>query len=201
MTYPAPYPYTFYVPHPVTVTHINKTFPEHHFPLEHTRHGIAQGLRDFFNDTMPAPRADVRETLNSYFIDVEIPGVESKEAVMLKWTDDRTLLLEVAKKAKDIVEEIDESKAALKGDAGSQMKEATEKSPQSNVHHLVKERDLGKLVREFYFRTDINHDAMTTLLRNGVLEMVIPKSTETKAHKLVEVRHEPASPPMEIVHQ
>jgi HSP20 family molecular chaperone IbpA len=79
-----------------------KHFPEHHYPLEHTRHAIGRTIADIAHDfahswvsehAMICPRNDVRESVTTYYIDVELPGVADEKEMTLKWLGSQTLLL------------------------------------------------------------------------------------------------------------
>lgn len=182
-----PYP-MYFIPPPYSTTYVNKSFPEHHLPLEHTRHKIGHALHDWWSWDEPfrAPKADIRETLNNYYIDVELPGIQSKDQVKVKWTNNSTLLVEAIKGHIPIPEE--KELEAVEQPADSASKENDTKALEHRVHSLVRERDVGKVVRAFNFPIKVNHEDMTANLQHGMLILRVPKAEETKVeHKEVEV--------------
>src|SRR4051812_3082695 len=100
--YNQPWP-PHYLPDPWRTTLVPHHFPEHHYPLEKTRHALAGAfsaightLTHPLDEDPPihCPRADIQESEKFYYINVELPGVEGKEKVKLKWLSTRTLLLQ-----------------------------------------------------------------------------------------------------------
>jgi HSP20 family molecular chaperone IbpA len=63
------------------------------------------------------------------------------------------------------------------------------------THSLVKERTLGKLKRAFYFYVDVDRNTMTAYLRNGVLEITIPKRDGQHKEEHSEIKVEPHPEP------
>lgn len=166
------YPPTYYFSQPpYNLTHLSRTFPEHHLPFEHTWQSISHGLHNALavNEQFPSMKADVRETLHNYYIDVEIPGIESQEHLKLKWTNASTLLVEATKERKMIPETADE------------------KNP---VHQLVSERHVGCLIRALDFPVPVNREGLTAKLQYGLLSVVVPKAEDAKVqHVEVPVEH------------
>jgi hypothetical protein len=85
---------SFYYVYPPSLgypyTHVPQTFPEHHWPLEHSRNKVGHALHDFFvaepGSENHLPRADIRETPDKYSIDIELPGLEKIDKTAIKWT-------------------------------------------------------------------------------------------------------------------
>ena len=176
--------YYIYNRPPYDTTVVSQTFPEHHFPLEHTRHKVGHAISDFFSPFdgphFLTPRADIRETAKKFYIDIELPGVSSKDKVGVKWTNDMTLLVDVIIKRPEINEDQEElseaDKEARKG--------------QNAVHLLSHGRQIGQLVRSFYFSVEVEHETMEAKLAYGLLSIVVEKKPhEQKKAKTVEVEH------------
>ena len=106
--YPELYPSRLYVPDPWQTTWVPRHFPEHHYPFEHTRHALSHGLsqvghelsqigHDFLDGVsyrpVLSPRIDTQESQKAFYIDVELPGLESEEKMKLRWISSRTLLV------------------------------------------------------------------------------------------------------------
>ncbi|KIW03920.1 hypothetical protein, variant [Verruconis gallopava] len=207
-----PYPYYIYPPELYHVTYLNETFPEHHLPFYDARHKLASGLHNFWKDTWPQPKADVYETPKRYYIDVELPGVESKDQIKLRWTNSRTLYLEAEKRSrsfddatanepakpdekKEPAAQATDSTTPVKiqetGEGSTSTTKSKEHKPKHNVHALVRERDLGKLKRAFYFSVGIDREKMTAKLHHGMLEITLDKMDEDAPaeHHEVAIEH------------
>jgi len=207
-----PYPYYSYHPELWRTTFLDRSFPEHHLPLEHARHQIAEGVHDLFHDTYPGPKVDVRETLKSYYIDIELPGLESKDQIHLKWINSRTLFLEADKVNRSIAEDTDVlsstpdvSKSAAVDAAQSTGVQGTaesdkisekpkEKKPEHTFHYLTKERDLGKLKRALNFPIPVDREGMNAKLHHGILEITLTKKDDQQPekHDIVHIEHDGA---------
>jgi len=87
--------YPEYEFHPTT--HIDHTYPErghhlHHIPFPYLGQQVHRLLHDKDQD-IHIPKADVRETVSGFYIDVEVPGLKDKADITIRWTSMRTLLL------------------------------------------------------------------------------------------------------------
>jgi HSP20 family molecular chaperone IbpA len=177
MAYFTPYPPDMYF-----TTYLHQSFPEHHYPFEVTRHKMGNFIKSFQSEVpWQVPRADVSETKDAFFIDVELPGLENTEKLKLKWTNSRTLLVDA-----------DLDKPALLTTGSSTTTEAEEQgakpiNPDKEytnnapaIHVTVHERWHGHVVRAFFFPVDVDHSAIKTQLKAGVLRLMVPKTGETK---------------------
>ena len=168
-------PYAIYRLPSYASTYIDGTFPQHHWPFEHARQRIGAAMHDAFNPYVgvPAhtPRTDVLETIKKIYLDVELPGVKSKQDVTLTWTNSSTLLLEANIQRPEIKLDEDEIEKEP-GDKGSANKES---SNDSAVHLLRKERHLGKAARAFTFFVDVDTETMKATLVNGILYIILEK--------------------------
>lgn len=191
---PNAYPYS-YIPSRYKTTHLDRSFPEHHHPFESTRHRISQGFHNFYNitDNILSTRTDVRETLHNYYIDVELPDVELKDHLKLKWTNASTLIVEATKTRKDIAETVGTGPEGVTGESAGVTDKQTEAAKghvQDPVHLLVKEREIVSLARVFDFPIQVDREKMTAKLQHGLLAIVVPKIEEAKVeHKNVEIEH------------
>jgi len=220
-----PYPYYWTIPEDNNTVFLQHTYPEHHHHFPHARHALADLTHNFLKDSIPAPRADVRETREAFYIDVELPGIECREQIKLKWTNSRTLVLEAEKTSRAINEgpttgtaqestkppsatigkplrdNIEEVNSAPKNGAAQKVTngDATGEShgeheaPKTSIHYVLKERDLGKVVRAFHFSVSVCLDKMTAKLHHGMLEITVAKVEEEKVapeHEEVHVEHD-----------
>lgn len=153
------------------------------------------------NTDRHTPRSDIRETEHAFYIDVELPGVDSKEHLKLEWTSRRTLFLEArirrsnttiegAEIAQDVT-----SSAEDKADENGLYKLRSEAELQAEsskhaVHLTAAERKVGLLSRAFDFPVDVDRDAMKAKIQYGVLRIEVQKKESEKVEKkTVDVEH------------
>lgn len=167
-------------PHDMYYTsYLHKSFPEHHYAFENTRHKIGDYLRSFHvAKPWQIPNADVRETKNKFFIDLELPGIETTEKLKLKWTNSRTLLLEATAHRPSLP--ADELPASQEGTTKDvKTTEATDTTVEPDESHgchlILSERWFGSLTRAFHFPVDIDQDALKATLKAGLLHLIVPK--------------------------
>jgi HSP20 family molecular chaperone IbpA len=195
---PAPYP----------ETKIHETFPEHHWPLEQTSHNIGHAVKGWFapvDGTAPIHtlHADVRETQQKFYIDVEVPGLQKKD-LMVEWVNDASLLVTANIKRPDVEEEEEKEH-----DAGADVQNTDQKETSSGsikvadrhgpVHLLAHGRQLGRCANSFYFAVDVDHDTMEANLKNGLLRIQVNKKPHAqKPVREVEVKHHDAAKKMTV---
>jgi HSP20 family molecular chaperone IbpA len=184
---PAPYPETT----------IHETFPEHHWPLDHTGHKVGHALKGWLSPVegtapMRPLHADVRETQQKFYVDVEVPGLLKKD-LTVSWVNDASLLVSANIQRPDI-EEVTEKEAAAgeqsteqENSGGNDLKTAEHHGP---VHLLAHGRHLGPSAASFYFAADIDHDTMKANLKDGLLRIQVDKKPHAqKPAREVEVKH------------
>jgi len=180
-----------YSPPPFQTTYIDPTFPERHFPFEHTRHRIGSAISEinpFAGEKIEhiyTPHSDIRETAKKFYIDVELPGLTPKDNLEVRWIDnEKAIIVDATIKRPEIVEE--ESGEAVKAQPGEAKKDATEENP---VHVLTHERRVGRFVRSFDFGGEVNHETMDVRISNGLLRIILEKAPrKEKKAKTVEVQ-------------
>lgn len=215
--YGYPYP-PEYAPEPWRTTYIPRHYPEKHYPLEHFRHmvghtlsNVADGFVHPFGTEQPihTPRIDIRESKSKYYIDIELPGLEVKENLTIKWLNARTLLLET-KMERPKIEEDEPTGEQTNGNAAA-AEPSSEVITQSNKNRkddsnidendhtkgkdtalTVHERHIGGLARAFSFPTEVSHEQLEANLHAGLLRMKVPKKEINEVmpeHKEVKVKH------------
>jgi len=193
-------PFNSYFPDPYPTLYLQRSFPEHHAPFEHARHRISDIFEHAAEQIIRTPRADVRETAGNYYIDIELPGLESKEQLKLKWISTRSLLLNAHITRSSIDESsIDNTAggaasapAQTGGDSNSEQKpnRAKNEVPMTPVHLMIRERHIGEFARAFSFPVDIDREALTAKVKYGLLTITIPKIHSEKAEfKEIKVEH------------
>ncbi len=98
-----------------------------------------------------APRVDIRETDDALLVQAELPGIEKKD-IHLEVKDGILTLSGERRYEKDVKEE--------------------------NVHRV--ERAYGKFFRSFSLPTNVDADKVNAAMKNGVLEVRLPKRESAK---------------------
>jgi HSP20 family protein len=124
--------------------------------------GLNRMFEDFFNwmpwgedETTWAPRADIHETQNEYLVQLDLPGMDKKD-VKIKVEDDFLV---------------------ISGERKNEQKVDDEK------YHRV-ERYSGMFSRSFRLYKDVDAGKIKATFKNGVLEITIPKTEETKPKEI-----------------
>lgn len=124
--------------------------------------GLNRMFEDFFsltpwgeNEATWAPRADIHETQNEYLVQLDLPGLE-KQDVKIKVEDDFLVIT---------------------GERKSEQKVDDDK------YHRV-ERYSGTFSRSFRLYKDVDAGKIKATFTNGVLEITIPKTEETKPKEI-----------------
>jgi HSP20 family protein len=170
------HPYSgYYMPPPYQTYTIPR---QHHYPLEHARQSVSHAFGAFSHDALhpwgdnyplKTPHCDVRESKTAYYIDVEIPGLESKANVTLKWTNTNTLFIEAVTKRLPTPED----------------------GTPDAIHIVQAERKIGTYARAFTFPIAVSQDETSAKLAYGVVRLTVPKQAKAQSeHKVVEVEHE-----------
>ena len=149
------------------------TIPQYELPFAKQRKSIGHALHELatpWGEAMQTPHADVRETKSAYYIDIDFPGLDNKNSVVIKWTGKNTLFVEAITKRQDIPE-----------DDG---KEGTVKFVHAGRH-------VGNFARAFSFPIDVEQDKTTAKLAFGTVRLVVAKKSAAPVeHKQVPVEHE-----------
>lgn len=187
------YPYPEIEPYPTT--HVAHTYPEkghhlHHIPIPYLVNKAHKVFHD--HDTeVHVPKADIRETLKNFYLEVELPGIKDKSELHLRWTSTRTLLVTSKTHRPDIPEsELLDEQQPETGDATiTQAPDHQQTHPEQEAHvkrepHLtVHERPIGDMMRAFNFPIDVDRDNTHAKLDAGLLKIVVPKLVHGKAEE------------------
>jgi len=118
-----------------------------------------------------SPRFDVRETEDSYHLDGELPGIAQKD-INIEFTDAHTLVVKGRTEREYHTAEPKETT----GD------DTTETKP--SYHFWASERSVGEFQRTFTFPGRVDRDNVKASLKNGILSVVVPKSTASAIKKI-----------------
>jgi len=157
-----------------------------------------------------APRFDVKETKEAYELYGELPGIEQSN-VNIEWSDERTLTISghteknyESGKAADVAEpaepaEPDNSSGNYQKPTVEEAGEATATSTETAVtttsdkpvakkepksRYWITERSVGSFNRTFQFPTRVDHDGVKANLKDGILNIVIPKAKAREPRKV-----------------
>lgn len=101
------------------------------------------------------PAVDIAEKEDGISLTFELPGIDQK----------------------DIEVEINDGTLTIKGE-----KKCETKVDEGNYHRV--ERSYGSFERSFALRADIKEDEIKATFKNGVLEILLPKTEESKPKKV-----------------
>jgi HSP20 family molecular chaperone IbpA len=208
MAYPYPYPYAYPYGRPSSTTFLEETYSDpaahhHGMPMPCWSHKLAEWLHEG-NGEMHKPKADVRETMSGFYIDIEVPGINDKADLKLKWLSSGTLLVSCDLRRKKINEnrtngdangfnggahpEVIGKKAASSsqgdvtdGDAeGAVAVSGAAARNENREHHnsphlTINERNIGHNSRAFHFPVEVEREKMKATLSAGLLTLEVPK--------------------------
>jgi HSP20 family molecular chaperone IbpA len=212
------YDYSYPFAEPWRTTYVPRHFPEKHYPWEHFCHAIGHGISNVADNVIHPfapeqpinnPWVDIRESKNNYYVDVELPGLENKDNLKIKWLNARTFLVETKIERPEIEEQETTSEEADNGttatnpareDHGHSNSDYKDRSKIDEEDHTtrtdvaltVHERRLGLFVRAFSFPTDVCHEKLEANLHVGLLRIKVPKNVVDvvkSEHKEIEVKH------------
>lgn len=161
--------------------------------------GEVKSLRTF------EPKFDVSETKEGYTLHGELPGIE-QENINVEWTDGNTLTIsgrtESSYESSPSVEQgrVTEAEEDHKNKARQPTIEAehatsTEVTTTSNNKEVeqaspnqpkiwIRERSVGEFHRSFSFPSRVDQDGVKASLKNGILEIVVPKVAKPANKKI-----------------
>jgi len=183
-------------------TWVPETFPEHHYPLYNTRDRIGHAVHDFFagtGESLNRPRADIRETLTKYYIEIELAGAHTLENIAIRWEDEKILYIRGLRKRTQLSEEKDNEQdqkdvAAQEADSKIVAKNGHVSENNSKVHNIRVERHLGPFSRTFEFFVKVDHDTSRAYLHDGLLTIVVnkkhPENAENRKFKDMQINKE-----------
>jgi HSP20 family molecular chaperone IbpA len=141
------------------------------------------------------PATDMIETPESYELSAELPGYDKKD-IKIELADDHTLVLSGSvnkqhetKSATVEPDSVTESEGGTPQPEGQQLTKKDDSESQIVQHSdspqwWVKERVSGSFSRSFAFPTRIKAENIKASYENGILKVVVPKSTEKQAHQI-----------------
>ncbi|EPS27152.1 30 kDa heat shock protein [Penicillium oxalicum] len=123
------------------------------------------------------PRFDVRESEEAYHLDGELPGIAQKD-INIEFTDPTTLVV------KGRTEREYHSEEPKEGVDDEATPDSDTQVTKSGHRYWVSERSIGEFQRTFTFPGRVDQENVKASLRNGILSMVIPKSSQKATKKI-----------------
>jgi HSP20 family protein len=145
--------------------------------------GEMKSLRSF------QPNFDVSETKTGYTLHGELPGIEQKN-VNIEWTDGNTLT--ISGRIESSYESGQSEEQGRVEDEGATSTEVTTTNNKKEVEQAspnqpklwVSERSVGEFHRSFSFPSRVDQDGVKASLKNGILEIVVPKAAKPANKKI-----------------
>ena len=163
--------------------------------------GSASSIRAF------QPKFDVREVKNAYELHGELPGIDQSD-VAIEFTDAHTLVIKGRSERESTstsAEPVDSAGRITDAEHGASHAAphkatvedesavtTTESEPHTKVaqaqadkpRYWVAERSVGEFHRSFSFPSRVDQDAVKASMKNGILSIVVPKSTAPQSKKI-----------------
>lgn len=139
------------------------------------------------------PKFDIKENKDEYNLYGEFPGIEQKD-IHIEFTDASTLTIkghaerhlnnthETAKSVPRSVTIEDEDES---NNTQSIQVKSNEQSGQTGEKYWVTERNVGEFFRTFGFPVQVDQDSVKASMRNGILNIVVPKAKKTPGRKIL----------------
>ncbi|MCJ1366967.1 hypothetical protein MMC16_006098 [Acarospora aff. strigata] len=154
------------------------------------------------------PKFDVREIKEAYELQGELPGINQKD-VSIEFVDPHTLVIKgrverehhegddgtqgritdadnSSPSHKATVEEegTSESKQDTSSSENKQVGQSDQNGGQPKPRYWVTERSVGEFHRSFTFPTRVDQDAVKASMKNGILNVVVPKASAPATKKI-----------------
>ena len=154
------------------------------------------------------PKFDVKETKDSYELHGELPGIEQKD-INIEWSDSNTITIsgrhehvreegqrpqtqgfiesEHGKNTEHQPRVEDDPSETSNGNnkvATQNNQTGVAKRNENQPRYWVSERSVGEFHRSFAFPSRVDQDAVKASLKNGILSILVPKSTAPQTRKV-----------------
>ncbi|MCJ1478013.1 hypothetical protein MMC13_006688 [Lambiella insularis] len=158
------------------------------------------------------PKFDVREEKEAYLLNGELPGIDQKD-VSIEFTDAQTLIIKGRTEReyssgtpavegaatqgqiteggendhqyhKATVEDEASESGAANPSGNTEIVKQKEQPKQAPFKYWVSERSVGEFHRSFTFPGRVDQDAVKASLKNGILNVVVPKAHEKPSRRI-----------------
>ena len=174
-------------------------YASHTASREATGSGRVNTMRSF------SPKFDIREVKDAYELNGELPGI-AQEDINIEFTDSNTLTIsgrtersyEEGTKPKAATEDALSHQATVEDEPESSTAQSNSnaqavtsapakevsKDATGNSRYWVSERSTGEFSRSFSFPNRVDHEAVRASLKDGILNIVVPKAKVPAVRKI-----------------
>jgi HSP20 family molecular chaperone IbpA len=145
----------------------------------------------------PKPKFEVREDSEAFFFHGEVPGV-TRENINIKFPTARVMTIsgrvernyqqKPRSRRQATVEDVDDeewSNASRSRPGTPASTASSEVVPEPDVARCqISERRFGPFNRSFKFNFDLDHEEVTSELKDGILCVVVPKKVKPRTHRI-----------------
>jgi len=134
------------------------------------------------------PDIDIRDAIDAYLVEIEMPGIKDTKRVTVSWTGTRSLTV-----TGNVTRPEYELPIMNDNETGSRDAKGEYKEPP--IHHapmlLVSERRVGPFRRQFVFPDEVDKEHLTAKLEAGLLRLKVPKQGHKDVPKVANIEIEP----------
>lgn len=145
------------------------------------------------------PKFDVRELASSYELHGELPGIDQKD-ISIEFSDPHTIVISgrtvrestqssdndatSGKPIEDKKARVEDEDAADGNEKTSAVTKKQDAEVEDQPTYWVSERSVGEFHRQFGFPSRVDQDHVKASLKNGILNIVVPKAQAQQARKI-----------------
>jgi HSP20 family molecular chaperone IbpA len=138
------------------------------------------------------PRFDAHEGADAYYLYGELPGLEPKD-IDLSFTDQQTIVIKgrversyenAHGKAHQATVEVETDGATSHQVTKQDSNKRVQRAHGANPNFWLTERSVGEFHRSFSFPSNVDQDTVTASLKNGILNVVVPKAQPARAKRI-----------------
>jgi len=139
--------------------------------------------RDTHTSTIRAfrPKFDVVELDDVYKLHGELPGISQKD-INMEFVDPHTLV--IAGHVERSSTRSSQEEPSASGEKSSEKSSRKTVEGQKEYKFWVSERSVGEFHRSFTFPSSVNQDGVTAGLKDGILEVTVPKHSAPVAKRI-----------------
>lgn len=185
-------PYALYEPPLELVDHQHERLHQHNTLL-----GVISRRRPDQKTYPNHPDVDISDAITHYLIELEIPGVKDADAIIIKWTSFKSLVVagSTSRSWEPKVQTNVEPESAKDGEKAEPkpkngvgldvkaLKEAQDKAEDAAARDewppylIVGERKIGSFRREFHFPMEVDVKKVEARLEAGLLRVYVPRKS------------------------
>jgi HSP20 family molecular chaperone IbpA len=135
-----------------------------------------------------APRFDIREAKDAYYLDGELPGLDRSD-INIEFSDPQTIVIsghvEHRYQSPQEGEPSESPSTAVQRAPSDKDKQLSRRTTgPAGGQYWVSERSTGEFHRSFSFPTRVDQSNVKASLKNGILSVVVPKTTASPGRRI-----------------